>query len=95
MYLIRTMFNILSNALFFLALAQGAVSVPQINPGGPAQFLCGGSGDPPCPSGQLCCGTANGNVCQLAGLECGVLRCGAPNDPPCMMAGILSWKFLL
>ncbi|KAJ7782247.1 hypothetical protein DFH07DRAFT_1055105 [Mycena maculata] len=34
--------------LAILVLGQGAVSVPQA-------ATCGATGDPPCPSGQVCC----------------------------------------
>ncbi|KAJ7114328.1 hypothetical protein C8R44DRAFT_881183 [Mycena epipterygia] len=51
--------KLLSTALLFLVLAQGALSTPQ---GGPQQLLCGGPYDPPCPSNQICCGSPTGNV---------------------------------
>ncbi|KAJ7112205.1 hypothetical protein C8R44DRAFT_741911 [Mycena epipterygia] len=51
------LYKLLSSALLFLALAQGAVSVPQ---GSPIELVCGGPYDAPCPSGQLCCGSITG-----------------------------------
>ncbi|KAJ7807946.1 hypothetical protein B0H13DRAFT_2386094 [Mycena leptocephala] len=48
------MFNkLISSALLFLVLAQGALAIPQ---GGPIQLTCG-DGLAACPSGDLCCGT--------------------------------------
>ncbi|KAJ7096822.1 hypothetical protein C8R44DRAFT_889426 [Mycena epipterygia] len=52
--------NLISTALFVLALAQGAVSTPSYHH--PPKHICKGHEVGPCPSGQLCCATDAGNV---------------------------------
>ncbi|KAJ7152138.1 hypothetical protein C8R46DRAFT_1229003 [Mycena filopes] len=62
--------KLLSTTLLFVALAQVALSSPQFGPG-PVNLQCGRPYDPPCRTGQLCCGTDPNNMrCQAAGLFC-------------------------
>ncbi|KAJ7784745.1 hypothetical protein B0H16DRAFT_1493618 [Mycena metata] len=64
------MFNkVVSIALFFLAFSQVAMSI-HFGPG-PVKLHCGHPWDPPCGSGELCCGTdPNEMYCQAGGLFC-------------------------
>ncbi|KAJ7438922.1 hypothetical protein B0H11DRAFT_2254237 [Mycena galericulata] len=56
-----------SSAILLLALAHAAIAGP-----GPVKLQCGAPYDPPCPSGDLCCGslTGIGNFCQNGQLDC-------------------------
>ncbi|KAJ7141712.1 hypothetical protein C8R43DRAFT_1238365 [Mycena crocata] len=68
--------KLIGGSIVMLALALGVSSLtiaPSMGPG-PVQLPrpCGSPYDPPCPSGDLCCATNLGNVCQNGQLLCRV-----------------------
>ncbi|KAJ7438919.1 hypothetical protein B0H11DRAFT_572236 [Mycena galericulata] len=62
--------KLVSTAILFLALANASLAL-SFGPG-PVKLQCGGYDDPPCASGDLCCGSSTGigNYCQPAALLC-------------------------